>query len=77
MSPEFKKLIDIFTVGGEQLIFCENPDIFTMVMSIFTQYEKHVSTSVSIYCKILSKHYCVFVFRPPRLRAANVLRTLL
>ena len=45
MSPEFKKLIDIFSGSGEQLIVCENPDTFTTVMSTFTQYEKHVSTS--------------------------------
>ena len=43
MSVELKKLSDIFSSSGEPLVICEDRDTFTTVMSIFTQYEKHVS----------------------------------
>ena len=42
LKGELKKLI--FTTSGDPLIACENAGTFTMVMSTFAQYEKHVST---------------------------------
>ena len=45
LKGELKKLI--FTTSGDPLVACENAGTFTMVMSTFTQYEKHVSTASS------------------------------
>ena len=40
LKTELKKLI---FEGGKPQVICEDPAIFTMVISTFTQYEKYVS----------------------------------